>query len=227
MMANKGSSKHMKSLTTSRYYSVHKKERVYVAKPSAGRYTLDRSIPLSAFVVKAGLSESNHEASRMIKRKELLVNGRAVREPTYPVGMSDVVESIPLKKSYEIGINERGQATIKDSGKRGRERICKIVQKYKAGGNTIMIRLHDGTVLRSGKDTDTNDSVVIDNNEIKRVLKLGSGSRCFVVDGIHVGAAGTVKEMHPGTATSKAYVTVEQAQGGSFDTLLKNIMVVE
>ncbi len=226
-MANKGSSKHMKSLTTSRYYSVHRKERVYVAKPSAGRYTLGSSIPLVAFAVRAGLSESNHGASRMIKRKELLVNGIAVRDPAYPVGLSDVIESVPSKRSYEIGINERGQATIKEASSKGRERTCKIVQKYKSGRNTLMIRLHDGTVLKSGKDTNANDSVVIENNEIKRVLKLGNGCRCFVMDGIHVGTSGTVKEMHQGTAASRAYVTVEQGGGGSFDTLLRNIMVVE
>lgn len=226
-MANKGSSKHMKSLTTSRYYSVHRKESVYVAKPSAGRHTLGSSIPLVALAVKVGLSESNHGASRMIKRKELLVNGTAVRDPTYPVGLGDVIEGVQGKKSYEVGINERGQATIKESGRRDRERICKIVQKYKTGKNTLMIRLHDGTVLKSGKDTDTNDSVVIENNEIKKVLKLGGGCKCFVIDGIHVGTSGTVKEIHPGTATSKAYVTIEHGGAGGFDTLLRNIMVVE
>ena len=225
-MANKGSSRHMKSLTTSKYYAVHKKESAYSAKPSPGRHTLDRSIPLLAMATKAGLSATSHDANSMIKKGELRVNGKQIRNPRYPVGLNDIVESVPAKKSFLVGINERGQVSITDS--KGKERLCKIVQKYKAQKGTLMIRLHDGMVLKAGKDTCVNDSVLVGNdNSIKKVLKLGNGSRCTIIAGVHVGASGTVKEIHAGTSTSKAYVTVEQGGNKGFDTLLKNIMVVE
>ncbi len=226
MMANKGNSRHMKSLTAPKYYGVHRKESAYAAKPSPGRHSLSRSIPLVAFATKAGISASSHDASRMIKRKEIHVNGKPVRDPAYPVGLSDTILVLPSKTSYSIGINELGKVSIKES-KGTADRLCKVVQKYKAGGGSAMIRLHDGTVVKESKEINANDSVLLgDDNSVKKVLKLGEGCSCMVIDGVHVGAKGRVKEIHKGTATSKAYVTVEEG-GSSFDTLVRNIMVVE
>ena len=228
-MANKGNSRHMKSLTASRYYSVHKKEQVYVTKPSCGRHTLDKSISLVSFAKKVGLAQTRSEASKMIKRKEVLVNGNAVKDIRYPIGLNDTVEIVPAKEGYRLGINERGQVSIDKADKKSfGERLCRIVQRYKTSNGIIMIRLHDGTVMKSGKDTNVNDSVIVDNAKtIKKVLKLAKGSRCLVVEGVHVGMSGTVKEIKPGTATAPSSVTVEQQNGGEFGTLLKNIMVVE
>lgn len=228
-MANKGNSRHMKSLTAPRYYSVHKKEQTFVTKPSAGRHTLDKSISLVVFAKKIGLAQTRSEASKMIKGREILVNGNAVSDIRYPIGLNDVIGIVPAKEDYRLGINERGQVSIdKTDSKGSKERICKIVQKYKVSKGTLMIRLHDGTVMKSGKETNVNDSVIVDNAKaIKKVLKLGKGSRCLVVEGVHVGKSGTVKEIRPGTATSPSSVTVEQQNGGDFDTLLRNIMIVE
>jgi small subunit ribosomal protein S4e len=226
MMANKGNSRHMKSLTAPKYYGVHRKESAYVAKPSPGRHSLSRSIPLVAFATKAGISASSHDASRMIKRREIHVNGKPVRDPSYPVGLSDTILVLPSKTSYSVGINELGKVSIIESGG-ATDRLCKVAQKYMTGGGSVMIRLHDGTVIKASKDIKVNDSVLLGNgSSVKKVLKLGEGCNCTVIDGVHVGAKGKVKEIHKGTATSRAYVTVEE-DGGSFDTLVRNIMVVE
>ncbi len=226
-MARKGNSRHLKSRVAPKYYFVHKKERVFVTKPTAGRHTLNKSISLVVFARRVGLAQTSSEASKMIKRKELLVNNTPVRDPSYPIGLNDTINIVPAKQTYRIGINERGQVSIEKADVAG-ERLCRIVQKYRTKKGALMIRLHDGTVMAANKDTNTNDSVVLDNEHgIKKVLKLDKGSRCVVIDGVHVGSTGTVKDIRPGTATSQPTVKVEQKSGGEFDTLLKNIMVVE
>ncbi|MCL4388991.1 S4 domain-containing protein [Candidatus Marsarchaeota archaeon] len=227
-MAKKGNSRHIKSLASPKYMAVHKKEHVYVAKPLPGRHSLERCMPLSLAVKKIGIAKTGMEIRKMIKMKGVFVNGIARSSTAYPVGLGDMVSIPKSGETYSIGINERGQATIEKMEKSVNERIGKIVQKYKAPGNEIMIRLHDGTIAKSDNGVSVNDSIVLDGaNKVKRVLKLGEGSRCLVIDGVHSGRFGIVKKVIQGNEVSKASVVVEGSDGAAFDTLLLNIMVVE
>ncbi len=224
-MGNKGNNRHMKSLASPKYYAVHRKEQVYVSKPIPGRHTLQRSITLIAFARKVGIAATSAEGSKMIKRRELLVNGKPVVEPRYPIGLNDLIEVIPAKQSYKIGVNGRGQVTI-DKSEQKAVRTCKIVQRYKTKGGQIMIRLHDGSISKAPKDAMANDSVVIEAKG-SRIIKLGKGSKCTVIEGVHVGETGTIKEIKPGTANIAPSVTINSGSGNEFETLLRNIMVVE
>lgn len=223
-MGSKGNSRHIKSLAAPRYYAVHKKERMYTMKPAPGRHTLQRSIPLLAFARKIGIAATRSSGTKMIKGKDILVNGRPITDERYPIGLNDIVELAPAKQSYRITINTRGQVTIEKAD--GISRLCKIVQKYKTGKGQVMIRLHDGTVAKAPKDASTNDSVSMGKDGVEKVVKLQKGSKCTVIEGVHVGESGTVKEIKPGTANVPSAVTVE-GTAGEFETLLRNIMAVE
>ena len=226
-MANKGNSRHVKGLASSRYFAVHRKERRYVMKPAAGRHTLDRSIPIALFAEKAGIAGSSAEAAAFARKRVFKVNGREVRDPKYPVGLNDVVAVDGIGQSYAIGINERAQVTV-ERGEEGHEdrRLCKVVQRYKARGGIVMMRLHDGSIMKSGKEVEVNDSVILVGGAVGKVLKLGKGSRCMVVDGVHVGAEGSIREIKKGTMKTAPSVLVGLDSGEGFETLLKNIMVV-
>ncbi len=224
-MGSKGNNRHMKSLASPKYYAVHRKEQVYISKPVAGRHSLQRSITLISFARKIGIATTGAEGSKMIKRRELLVNGKPVVEPRYPIGLNDIIELIPAKQSYKIGINSRGQVTI-DKVDQKAPRVCKIVQRYKTKGGQIMVRLHDGSISKAPKDAMANDSVVLEAGGAK-VIKLGKGSRCIIIEGVHVGESGTVNEIKPGTANVAPSVLVDGGSGNEFETLLRNIMVVE
>ena len=225
-MAGKGNSRHMKGLASTRYLAVHKKEKRYVTKPGAGRHTLDMSVPIVLFVEKAGVADSTTSAVKLLRAKLVKVNGAVVTNPKYPVGLNDVVSTGDSKTPYVAGINERGQVSISDN-KGGMSRTCKVVQKYKARKGVVMMRLHDGTVLKAADGVRVNDSVVVgQGNRIERVLALGDGKRCMVIDGVHVGASGTIKEIKEGTIKAPPSVLVDSGKG-TFETLLKNIMMVE
>ncbi len=229
MMANKGNSRHMKSLASPKYMQVHRKEQRYTAKPKAGRHTLQKSMTLISFAKRVGAAQSGSEATKMIKRRELQVNGRSVKEPNYPLGLNDMVDVVPSKAAYSVGINERGQVDLKELKGQTEDRLCKIVQKYKAKKGALMIRLHDGTVMRTqNKELRVNDSVVVDKKgNVKRVLPLKQGSKCMVIEGVHVGSVGTIKGIKPGSANAVASVAIAQGDGKEFETLLRNIMAVE
>ncbi len=227
-MAGRGNSRHMKGLASTRYMAVGKKTTRYVTKPKCGRHSLLSSISLLQFVRKVGIVQSRRDARKLVTAELIVVNGRAVRDLKYPVGLNDVIQIKGSGDAYRIGINARGQADVSrvDPGSAD-ERLCKVVHKYIGRKGAVMVGLHDGSSVAAQKEVAVNDSVVIDSkNRIKKVMKLAEGSRCMVIAGVHVGTSGSIKGIKPGNAKASPSVTVSGEVGEPFETLLKNIMVV-
>jgi ribosomal protein S4E len=51
-------------------------------------------------------------------------------------------------------------------------------------------------------------------------------SKCIIIDGVHVGASGIIQEIKQGSMHSPKSVMVKGSDGSSFETLAKNIMVI-
>ncbi len=228
-MAGKGNSRHMKSLTTSRYASIQRKAHgKYLMKPAAGRHHLQDCIPLALLLLKGSFVDKTEDAKRSLRLGQVTVNGKTVREPKYPVGLGDVVDVIPAKRSLQLGINQRGQISIADSerGKHAR-RVCKIVGKYTTRKNVTMVRLHDGANLDVKAAVKVNDSVLLDSkNAIEKILPLKEGANCLIINGVHVGARGSIAELKGGHMHKSASAVINSEKGERIETLVKNLMVI-
>lgn len=223
-MAKKGNSSYIKRLYAPKYFAVHRKEYKYVIKQNPGRHTLEKSVALSLLVNKMELAGTRAESKRIIIEGNISVNGKVVREPKFPVGLNDVVSA--AKESYLIGIDRKGHIQL-EKAKDSASQIYKIIGKYVSSGKHIMLRLHDGRSVKGSADAKVNDSVVLSNGNISKVIKLGQGSKCEVIDGVHVGTVGTVTKISEGNMHKQKSVTIEPEGREQFDTLVKNIIVVE
>lgn len=223
-MANKGSSGYIKRLNAPKYFAIHKKEFAYVVKQNPGRHNLKKSVALSIILSKLNLAATRFESNKIIKSGQVNVNGKIIKEPKYPVGLNDLVGV--GSDHYIVGINERGQIKI-DKKEKGTVQVFKVVSKFKEKGNQLMLRLHDGTLVKGKNDIKVYDSVVLSSGKISKVIKLDSGAKCEVIDGVHVGVLGTVKEITAGNMHKERSVTVEPHKGEKFETLVRNIIVVE
>lgn len=223
-MANKGGSGYIKRLNAPKYFAVHRKEHAYIIKQNPGRHTLNRSIALTVLLGKVGVASKRSESNKVIKGGLVSVNGKIEREPKFPVGLNDMIAL--GQDNYSIGINERGQVRISKDEKGRKDHIYKVIGKYKARNNQIMLRLHDGRAVKGGQDSSVYDSVVLSEGRIVKRLKLGPGSVCECIDGVHVGMAGTVKQIVQGNMHKDKSVIIDQGNGASFQTVVKNIIVV-
>jgi len=223
-MANKGSSGYIKRLYAPKYFAIHKKEHKYIVKQNPGRHSLQKSVALSLLISKLGLGSTMSESSKIIKSGQVKVNGNAVKDPKFPVGLNDSIEVD--QSSHTIGINRKGHIEIVNDENPGSQ-VYKVVGKYKDKKNKIMLRLHDGRIIEGKKDVNVNDSVVLSGKGLSKVLKLGTGAKCRVIDGVHVSMLGTVKETIKGNMHKEQSVIVERKEGGDFETLVRNIIVVE
>ena len=59
------------------------------------------------------------------------------------------------------------------------------------------------------------------------MIKVKEGAKCIIIDGIHVGSQGVIKSLQAGTSIKQASAQVQGSDGAVFETLLKNIMIVE
>jgi small subunit ribosomal protein S4e len=226
-MARHGNSRHLNRLASSMYPRVSRKTEKYLAKPSPGRHKLERSIALYVILRdKFGFAANANEARKSIKRGEVLINGKAVKDDKYPVGFGDVLTLVQPKEAYSVSIGRYGDIKLeKLEGKEQHSRTLKVVGKYLSKGSKVMLRLYDGSALPGSKEVKVNDSVILSGGKIKSVLKFESGAKCLIVKGTHASETGVIKEIKAGSATNVAAVKVE-GSGGSFETPADNVMVV-
>jgi small subunit ribosomal protein S4e len=218
-MGEKGNSRYMKRLNAPNFFGIHRKERAYITKPNAGRHSLQKCIPLSLVARKLGVAKTTDEAARAIRAKTFTVNGKIIQEPKYPVGIGDMVAT--GGETYRIWVNEQGKSTLEPSKA---EPFFKVVGKFKGPKNKLMLRLHDGTVIAAKSDIAVNDSVTLKSGKIEKTFKLAPGARCSVVDGVHVGAQGTIVNLVEGTMHKSRSLVIESGSS-KFETLVRNIMV--
>ena len=223
-MASKGNKRHIKRIAASGYAGVSRKKEPYLIKPNAGRYRLSRSIALLVVLrEKLGIASTGKEARKIIRLGHVEVNGKVIKDERYPLGLNDVLHIKQTGESYVIHANRNGVVTLealKDSGKR----ILKVIDKYTAKGNKPMIRLYDGSAA-ANSEAKPNDSVVLKEGKIEKVLHLQPGAKCLVTEGTHTSQIGTLTELRKGSATTNATVMID-SNGEVFETLLENIMVV-
>ena len=112
-MGKKGNVRHFKSLSAPMFLGIRRKGSVYVTKPNGGRHTLDKSISLVMLVKRLDIAPANNtETERIIRRGLILVNNKVIREPSYPVGLNDIIEVANEKKYYRIAVNDRARIEI-------------------------------------------------------------------------------------------------------------------
>jgi small subunit ribosomal protein S4e len=225
-MANKGRSRHMTSLAAPKYFGIERKEHKYISKPNAGRHTLDRSLSLMLSLKRLGFASSSSDAKKVISSGIVSLNGRKMSEPKFPVGLSDTLEV--KGKAYRISIDRLSKVAFEEVKKPDYDsQLYRVIGKYKARKGQIMLRLHDGRIVKSDNKVRVNDSVIVDSRgAVKKVLGMDVGAECFVFSGVHVGTNGKIKAITPGNAKREASAVVSPRSGDEFETIIKNVMVV-
>jgi small subunit ribosomal protein S4e len=171
-----------------------------------------------------GYADTAREANKIIKGGMVLVDKIARKDPTYGVGLMDVVEIpeagqcfrvLPSKKKHELKPIDKKETGIK---------LCKVVGKKVVAKGKTQLNLHDGTnILVDGKDFKTGDSVVLalPGKKIKETLSFSKGAFGLVVRGRHIGQSGKVGDITPGNEVQKSLTNI-----GELQTLTEYIFII-
>ena len=192
-------SKHMKRLASPRVWKIPKKSHLWATKPSAGPHPENRSIPLQ-ILLRDVLQhcDSAREASKIIAARDILIDGKGVRNSKHPVGLMDVVSIPKTKQNFRMLMDTRGKLRAKDiTMDRSKWKLCRIEKKTTVRGSKTQLNLHDGRNILVDKDEYHSGDVLkleIPSQKIVDTLHLREGNMAMVIGGRHAGEIGTIQK---------------------------------
>ncbi len=192
-------SDHMKRLAAPKMWPLKRKESVWATKPSAGAHPLKYSLSATSVLRDlAGVCDTAREAKRIIGNRELLVDGKAVKNPKAPVGVMDVVSIPKMGLNYRMLISDKGKLKLVPiTEDEATWKICRIEDKTLIKGGKFQLNLSGGrNILLDKNEYKTGDSLKVDvkENKILDCFELKNGASILIVEGSQAGRVDTVDD---------------------------------
>lgn len=233
-MGKKGKTARLKRKPAPRFWPIHRKEFVWVAKPSSGPHSLQQSLPLTLVLRDIlGVAKTRKEAKTIVSEGKVYVDGIVRRRDDFPVGLMDVISIpdaskyfriMPFKKGLYINPINKEDATFKLS----RVENQKITKKHQ-----VQFNLHDGSNILSkptssegtSKSTyETFDTLKLSlpEKQVLDCITTKEGNFVAITGGKNIGVQGKIIEIEKTEAKKRrqALVVVEDDKGTRYQTIL-------
>lgn len=232
-MGKKGKTSRLKRKPAPRLWPIHRKEYVWVVKPSAGPHSLERCLPLSLVLRDVlGLATTRKEAKKIISQGKIHVDGQIKRKDTFPVGLMDVISIPELSKFYRLLPSHKGLFLSSISKEESSFKLVRVENKTVVKDGVAQISLHDGSNLRIRGDSEnqakvdyeTFDTLKMELSGRQIIDRLGTkkGNMAIITGGKNMGKTGRIVEIEKTEAKKRrnALVVVEDEKGSRYQTIL-------
>ena len=237
-MGSKGGSSHIKRLAAPSFWPIHRKEKVWIVKPSPGPHPIDESIPLLIVVRDLlGLAKTSREASIIISEGKIKVDGRVRRDKRFPVGLMDVIEIPEIGKSFRVVPDSHNFLVLVKVGEEEKNfKLCRVENKVTIKGGRIQFNLHDGkNVILNGEEAKKEWKVLdvlkigfSDYNKVLQHLPFKEGMYAIITGGRNVGKHGIIKMIEKTEYKPRKYryVVIKDVNGEEYQTIPDYVFVV-
>jgi small subunit ribosomal protein S4e len=189
----------LKRFLAPKFWKVERKKSTWTATPRPGPHRKFECIPLVIIVRDIlGLVETGKEARTIIKKGEVLVDGKPRKDPNYPAGLMDVVSIPKMNKHHRIVPHSKGLKIIEIPERESKVKILKIENKGIVKKARIQLNFHDGKNLFVDKDIyKTGDSLLVELPSLKILqhLKLEKDAIGLILKGKNAGKLAKVLEI--------------------------------
>jgi len=220
-------SNQMKRLTAPRSWPLRRKVTVWVTKQSPGAHSIEKSMP-AVLVLRdmLKLCDTAKEAKRIIGSRDILVDGKPVKNPKMPIGLMDVVSIPKMKSEYRMLLTDKGKFTLQPiSADEASWKLCRIENKTTVRGGKTQLNLHDGrNIVLDENKYKTGDVLKIEvkGQAIKESYPLTDGALIMVIEGNKAGRTALVSERVD--TKGSAQNVVKFTDGG--ETVQGNVFVI-
>ena len=186
----------LKRIASPKWWPIERKAKRFVFSPR-GPYKKELSLPLIVLVRDVlRLTENRKEAWSLIKKGEILVDGRKRKDPNFGLGLFNVIQ-IPLMKKTWRAVPKDGLSFIEIPESEAKLKLCKIIDKKSLRGNKTQVNLNDGRNILTSEKYSTHDSLLIEVPEQKIVdhIKFSENSTCMIFKGKNAGKIGKIKSI--------------------------------
>ena len=192
--------KHLKRLSAPRSWSTPRKTDFWIVRPSPGPHAIGESVPLGSILRDMlKLCDSAREARHILNNRGVLIDGRVVTDPKFPVGLMDVLTLHETKAHYRMLVDTRGRMSLVgiEAGD-ATWKLCRVEDKTTVRGGKTQVNLHDGRNVVLAKDaykTGTTLKIHVPGQKVVEHYELGRGAPVLVTAGKHVGQIAHVSEV--------------------------------
>ncbi|MBA7557963.1 hypothetical protein ES705_50748 [subsurface metagenome] len=204
-MTRHGGSRALKRLNTPKFLQIKRKHGKFFMKPSAGPHPRRFCLPLLHIVRDLLKIVDNHrEAKKLIGLGNFKVDGRVVKDTTYPVGLMDVLSIEKMNTHYRVlPDSHHGLILHEIPEAESTFKLCRITQKTTLKGGNIQLNLHDGrNIFISVKDPKNPKEdvyrrmdvlkITIPDQQIIKNLKFKEGHLAIIMSGKNIGQVGKI-----------------------------------
>ena len=239
-MGRKGGRRSLKRKPAPQSWPIHRKEAIWVVKPSPGPHPLSRCLPLTLVLRDIlGIAKTRKEVKTIISEEKVMVDGKVQKEEAFPTGLMDVVSISDIGKTYRVLPSEKGLILHPVEKDEAGFKLCRIENKSTVSGGHVQLNLHDGrNFLIKVKDPQkpeedsyqTLDTVKINlpQQEVTGHIKLAEGASALIVGGKNTGKHGKIVaiEARAGQKRRNSLVTIEDEKGNRFQTTIDYVFAV-
>ncbi|MEM2643079.1 MAG: 30S ribosomal protein S4e [Candidatus Bathyarchaeia archaeon] len=239
-MGRKGGSTTLKRKPAPKIWPIHRKEFVWVVKPTPGPHSLESCLPITLLLRDIlGVAKTRREAKIIAAQGKVYVDGRVRRDDKFPTGLMDVVSLPDLDKHFRILPSHKGLILHPISKEEANFKLCRIENKTIVKNGHIQLNLHDGSnVLVKVADPknpqedvyNTFDTVKISlpDRQILEHIKMKENVYVIITGGKNMGKCGRIIEIEKvkGKKRKDAIVTVEDEKGNRYQTVMEFVFAV-
>ena len=233
-MGKKGKVGRLKRKPAPRFWPIHRKEAVWVVRPSSGPHSLEKCLPLSVVLRDIlEVAETRKEAKKAITQGKVFVDGKVRRKDDFPVGLMDVVSMPELNQYYRVLPSHKGLFLNPVSKEEAGFKLLRVEDTTIVKNGNRQIALHDGTNIMAKTENPEAPSEVdyetfatlkvgIPEKEVLDQIKTKKGNIAVITGGKNIGKQGKIVEIEKTVAKKRrnALVVVEDEKGNRYQTIL-------
>ncbi len=239
-MGRKGKSSGLKRKPAPKFWPIHRKEFVWVVKPSGGPHSLWECAPLAVVIRdELGFAKTRKEAKIIISQGKIRVNGEIRKNDDFPVGLMDVVSIPDIAKSYRVLPSYKGLILSEINAEESKFKISRIEDKTVVGSGNIQLHLHDGSniLVKIADPKNPQEDVYETLDTLKTSLpegqiiehtKMKEKDYALIIGGKNIGKHGKITEIEKAEAKKRrnALVTIQDDEGKRYQTILDFVFAI-
>ena len=239
-MGKKGKVGRLKRKPAPRFWPIHRKESIWVVRPSSGPHSLEKCLPLSIVlrdILK--VAETRKEAKKIVTQGKVQVDGKVRLKDDFPIGLMDVISLAGSNKFYRVLPSHKGLFPSQISKEEADFKLMRVEDKIIIKNGYSQIALHDGTNINvKVEDPEKPSEFVYETfstlklglpeKQVLDQLKTKEGNIAIITGGKNIGKHGKIVEIEKTVAKKRrnALVVVEDEKGDRCQTILDFIFSI-
>lgn len=237
-MTRHGTQKVLKRLNTPAFLQIKRKHGKFFVKATPGPHSSRLCLPLLHIVRDLlKIVDTHREAKKLIVAGYFKVDGKKVRNNSFPVGLMDVISIEKLNLHYRIlPDSHHGLILHEISEEESGFKLCRINNKKTVKGGHIQLNLHDGrNILIKVQEPRTPKEdiykrmdvlkISLPEQEIHKILRFKENNIAIIMSGKNIGQVGKITNILKRFGPKASTVSIQQ-NGGHTETLYDYTFII-